>query len=590
MTNEAANRYLFELEDEERMTVIYKQFLQEVYIHIKNFMNHNLIEFIFNDALQEDKTAFNQNFDNEKYYQYEFNKLSLEIQKTLKSKYALASYQLLKEIGNYFKVQPKIEFALVMTTRDIVKTMIKVDERLQTMLIQLLLMRLIFLKLETSTNIINNLLTMATIRTGQPVIAYDTHKVTGIASLEMINVEGKELLALLDNKNIITIIGEEVKEEYAVSNDTKRMTTVYLNFTPQIMRAQQKQLNISNAYLQRYTKPLSPELSRLADSDFLTLLNDYKILANSSAVKVIKTPIVKEFLGIEISFAEIEKLFLYLDFKVELNTNDELIFTIDKNRTDIVGENDLCEEIARLYGYDNIQEKPPIMTAKTSSKHLQNKLQTNITKYLIGKAIYNSTVGNKQLSLFEIGDVYNLDGLRQRQLGILTNVSDQYEYIKGILDSILDLHQIDSTDIEIKTNSKLLMKFTCTLMFEMENKIENVYMIELNLDELYKLANLNIVAQEISKFQMSTRDITIEIPKDMQYAQIVSSLKKDVNNLIKISFVSSYEDEELKSSNKTAITIQAEFNNLDHQLTEKEILASYDQILSNINQLALRVR
>lgn len=80
-----------------------------------------------------------------------------------------------------------------------------------------------------------------------------------------------------------------------------------------------------------------------------------------------KTPVVeitakdiKRALGIEIPLAEAKTLLERLEFACELKTDDCLLITPPPFRMDIgeglVGVADIMEEIARLYGYDNIPE------------------------------------------------------------------------------------------------------------------------------------------------------------------------------------------------------------------------------------------
>lgn len=63
---------------------------------------------------------------------------------------------------------------------------------------------------------------------------------------------------------------------------------------------------------------------------------------------------VKDILGVEITTSEVESIFERLGFKTKLVKKDVLEVTIPPYRSDITLPEDLMEEIARLFGYNNI--------------------------------------------------------------------------------------------------------------------------------------------------------------------------------------------------------------------------------------------
>jgi len=89
------------------------------------------------------------------------------------------------------------------------------------------------------------------------------------------------------------------------------------------------------------------------------LVDEYPLPPRAAEVEVTSHD-VKRWLGIELSAVEIAKLLERLEFKVQ-QTDDTVRAVAPDHRLDIgegiTGKADLIEEIARVYGYDNIPEE-----------------------------------------------------------------------------------------------------------------------------------------------------------------------------------------------------------------------------------------
>lgn len=165
-----------------------------------------------------------------------------------------------------------------------------------------------------------------------------------------------------------------------------------LNLDQISMRKQQRNLNVSTVDTQRYAKPLNPNLYDQGIDELVSILDEYKMLEdvqkvvttvqkqNYDNVYSITLEKVQDILGIEITVEEIISLFRTLDIEISVKKS-ELTFTVDKNRTDLYGKNDLCEEIARLYGYDNIIEQPLEYVSFKKTKNLDKKLKDKLSDY-----------------------------------------------------------------------------------------------------------------------------------------------------------------------------------------------------------------
>ncbi|WP_434341679.1 hypothetical protein V2P24_02380 [Mycoplasma putrefaciens] len=90
-TNKACQTYLTETQDSEFCNLQYQKFLLNCYTTLKQFINNNLITWIFCDALKQAWIEFNKGYDPDFMYQYQFEKLEWLFQKNL--------YNILKAIS-----------------------------------------------------------------------------------------------------------------------------------------------------------------------------------------------------------------------------------------------------------------------------------------------------------------------------------------------------------------------------------------------------------------------------------------------------------------------------------------------------------
>lgn len=220
---------------------------------------------------------------------------------------------------------------------------------------------------------------------GQPLHAFDYDQ---LASKEIVVRRAKqgEILVTLDEEertltpaNIVITNGEKPVALAGVmggldSHITDETVTVALEaalFEPISIRKTAKELNLRSESSSRFEKGINVATLQQASEHAAALmaeLGEGTVVSGISAVDtveikdtVVNTTLTKinRSLGTDISDKEVTAIFHQLGFGVTISA-DNVEVVIPPRRWDIHIEADLIEEVARIYGYDNLPSTLPI--------------------------------------------------------------------------------------------------------------------------------------------------------------------------------------------------------------------------------------
>lgn len=102
-------------------------------------------------------------------------------------------------------------------------------------------------------------------------------------------------------------------------------------------------------------------LSNLLLNGDAVLYNDtQEVLEVQSKTPItVEIPLLSRVIGVELDKLQVVNILRALEFKVEISSNENLIVaTPPVFRHDVVGFQDIAEEIIRFYGIDNIPSQP----------------------------------------------------------------------------------------------------------------------------------------------------------------------------------------------------------------------------------------
>ena len=203
---------------------------------------------------------------------------------------------------------------------------------------------------------------------------------------------------LLDSDIVITNGNEPIALGGVMGGDFSEVTDQTRNviiegaiFDPVSIRHTSRRLNLRSESSSRFEKGIATEFVDEAVDRACYLLERYasgtvlkdRVAAGDLGAMV--TPInitaekVNQTIGFNLSDEEIINIFEQLGFETQ-NQNGQLIVNVPSRRKDISIKEDLIEEVARIYGYDEIPSTLPVFEDVTSGSLTDRQYKTRTVK------------------------------------------------------------------------------------------------------------------------------------------------------------------------------------------------------------------
>ncbi|HID4841730.1 TPA: phenylalanine--tRNA ligase subunit beta [Staphylococcus aureus] len=436
-------------------------------------------------------------------------------------------------------------------------------------------------------------------------------------------------------------------------------------FDPVSIRHTSRRLNLRSESSSRFEKGIATEFVDEAVDRACYLLQTYangKVLkdrVSSGELGAFITPIditadkINRTIGFDLSQNDIVTIFNQLGFDTEIN-DDVITVQVPSRRKDITIKEDLIEEVARIYGYDDIPSTLPVFEKVTSGQLIDRQYKTRMVKevlegagldqaityslvskedatafamqqrqtidllmpmseahaslrqsllpHLIEAASYNVARKNKDVKLFEIGNVFFANGEGE--------LPDQVEYLSGILtgDYVVNQWQGKKETVDFylakgvvdRVSEKLNLEFsyrradidglhpgrTAEILLEnkvvgfigelhptlaADNDLKRTYVFELNFDALMAVSVGYINYQPIPRFPGMSRDIALEVDQNIPAADLLSTIHAHGGNILKDTLVFDvYQGEHLEKGKKS-IAIRLNYLDTEETLTDERV-------------------
>lgn len=285
---------------------------------------------------------------------------------------------------------------------------------------------------------------------GQPMHAFDADKLNGKIIVRKAK-KGEKILALDDktyelNESDLVIADEEKPiaiagvmggSETAVSENTKNIVFESANFFGASVRKTSQRLKLSSESSYRFEREIDPELTlqaiematklakELAGGEVKDPIADVypKPVTNKKIVFDLKR--TEKLLGISIANEKAKQILESLEFGVIIN-GENMEVTVPTFRIDVEKVNDVIEEIARMYGYENIPEVPSNVQMR-SVKQDQEMIFEKKTRLLMEGLGFTEAYNYSFLSESEISAL----GLKKEDHYELENpLSDDHRFLR----------------------------------------------------------------------------------------------------------------------------------------------------------------
>ena len=483
---------------------------------------------------------------------------------------------------------------------------------------------------------------------GQPTHCFDRIKLNGHISFESkecyspfttlldtnIELKGNNCV-FLNNNEIISLAGVMGGKSTACTKDTKKVLIECAYFNPESIIGKSIKYNLHSDAAHKFERGVDINSHEMVLRRFIKIVEQHakikscKITSfNSKKISNKELPInldrVNAILGTTISIDVFKNILERLGFNITSKIE------VPSYRSDIISQNDVAEEIARVVGYNNIPSQTIVMShtkkdnnkrnligiksdlknkgfyevinfpftsiEKESSITLDNPLDSNkknlritLKESLIENLLYNERRQKDSIKLFEISDTYcnNNNNLEQNlKLGIIASgrVGHNYNNFSNKIDEafLLDVFNsvFDDLDITIEQISRN----------NLDTKIKNnIFYLEIDLDK-YQLNKAHVLNKEmdmefrkyipISEFPSSNRDFSFLIADYSKYDEVVETINKIKGMYLKDFFIFDFYKNEKNEEIK--IGVRMVFQSNEKTLSDDDIKESISKILEPI--------
>lgn len=503
------------------------------------------------------------------------------------------------------------------------------------------------------------------LETGQPLHAFDLDKISRerivvrrakkekIVSLDNDKYDlNKDVLIIADAKDPLAIAGIKGGKKAEIDKNTKRIVIESANFYSSLIRRTSKKINLKTDASWRFEHGIDPNLTEIAINRVAEIIDDvakgkvasglvdvYFVKAKSKKIKL-DVDYVGELLGIRISEKDIKSILEKLEFKYVKGVVEVPTF-----RLDIILQEDLIEEIGRLYGYEKITSVFPfasLIPPKRNFDVFWEDVSKNILKELGFTEVYNysfvkdrfgyndneiielknpmsseqkylrpslipsllKNVDNNfknfdQIKIFEIGKVFTNKGEKNMLTGLIANKngskSDFYA-LKGVVDSLLNkigISDIYYDDYEATPEDSKISVWKKGSTAEIQvggeevgflGRIGRAVVFDIDFDKLKELSSEENEYQPISQYPSAIRDLAILVPMDLKVVDVMNVINSIRGKLVKdIDLFDIYEDERIPEGKKN-LAFHIIYQAEDRTLTATEIDKVQKKIIKTLEE------
>ncbi len=491
---------------------------------------------------------------------------------------------------------------------------------------------------QKSINNIVDIMNYVMLETGQPLHAFDLDKL-GKKKIIIRKAVGGEKIETLDNKKIslpsgsliiaddkdtLAIAGIKGGKKAEITKDTKDIIIEAAVFDGLGIRRTSRTICLKTDASFRFEHGISYYLPGHAIKRAAALVQEIaggdvaESAVDISAGEPRKNPIifyaedVSKILGEEIKKKEIEKILKSLSFSVK-KEGENYFVKAPLERTDVNTKEDIVEEIARVYGYENIPSEIPAAVSsesETNEEYIYSNWVRGVLYGLGFTEVYNYSFLEKgpgdlkienplsgeraylrgdistglgrsvnenlkyfdEVKLFEIGRIFSKEGEK-------TNIAFSVGYKKGKKNVAAELKgaagALFITDVG---------KYIKNDIFEIDlNKIiEAAKDSNIETEKIADFVSKDVEFRPFSKFPPATRDISIFVPVDTKMESVEDVIENTAGELLTDSDL--FDEYMPPDGDQKSLAFRLIFQSFEKTLTDKEINQIMREIIKALEE------
>lgn len=453
-------------------------------------------------------------------------------------------------------------------------------------------------------------------------------------------LKGGEIIAVDDQARIVDLLGIMGLENSVVNEKTKKILFFIDNNDPRHIRNASMNLGIRSEAAILNEKNIDPETSYDALIYGIELFEKYAngkvtskiidIFENRAKEKIIIVGLdkINKVIGVNVNVSKITKALIKLGFDVKAS-QDSLRVKVPTFRLDDVGiQEDVIEEIARVYGYHNL---PSLLPQSTDiiphpfvdgfyfEKRVKDALKywgfTEVYTYsFVSEDLYEGPtedsveVANpltedfvfmrktlipsllkvisenkktENIMIFEISNTYHKknNSLPNETLtlsGVLEKPNSNFYEVKGIIEQLLS--DLGIKNVNFKSSKKGIgssVYIDKDYVGEIEVLDTNLIDFELNFENILKYANLNKEFKPYAKFPPIVEDLSVVVDNNISTEQLLQIIKSQSILIVDVS---------LKDSYKNSRTFHIIYQDFEKNLTNDEVKNVREKIVSALKK------
>ncbi|OQY52946.1 MAG: phenylalanine--tRNA ligase subunit beta [Desulfobacteraceae bacterium 4572_89] len=319
----------------------------------------------------------------------------------------------------------------------------------------------------TPINNIVDITNFVMLETGQPLHAFDFDNLArgqivvkragkAIDFTTLDNKEHKlesEMLMICDGERPVALAGVMGGENSEISDTTTRVLIESAYFNPISIRRTAKKTGIATDASHRFERGIDPEgtvyamkravslIAEVCDASIARDIIDEHPLQSASVEIDLNIDALNTRLGTDFSIDVVQEILESVEFDIEKTGERQLKVKVPSFRVDVLRPEDLSEEVARLWGYNNIKTSYPLVSARGKALAPVLLLRERIRQAMIGFSFYEAI--NYNFIHEESCDRLRLVEADKRRAveRILNPISDQMSVLRtslvpGLLDNM----------------------------------------------------------------------------------------------------------------------------------------------------------